>query len=50
VLLQDYETDSELTNFTALDGEDFHAQGDVWLINLDPTVGAEIKRPGLPLL
>jgi len=27
VLLQDYETDSELTNFTALDGEDFHAQG-----------------------
>ena len=27
VLLQDYETDSELTSFTALDGEDFHAQG-----------------------
>ena len=26
VLLQDYETDSELTSFTALDGEDFHAQ------------------------
>ena len=27
MLLQDYETDSELTSFTALDGEDFHAQG-----------------------
>ena len=27
VLLQDYKTDSELTSFTALDGEDFHAQG-----------------------
>ena len=27
VLLQDYETDRELTSFTALDGEDFHAQG-----------------------
>jgi hypothetical protein len=27
VLLQDYETDSELISFTALDGEDFHAQG-----------------------
>ena len=27
VLLQDYEADSELTSFTALDGEDFHAQG-----------------------
>jgi len=27
VLLQDYETDRELTCFTALDGEDFHAQG-----------------------
>ncbi len=26
-LLQDYETDRELTSFTALDGEDFHAQG-----------------------
>jgi hypothetical protein len=26
-LLQDYETDPELTSFTALDGEDFHAQG-----------------------
>ncbi len=25
-LLHDYETDSELTSFTALDGEDFHAQ------------------------
>ena len=24
-LLHDYETDSELTSFTALDGEDFHA-------------------------
>jgi len=27
VLLQDYEKDRELTSFTALDGEDFHAQG-----------------------
>ncbi len=27
VLLHDYETDSELTSFNALDGEDFHAQG-----------------------
>jgi hypothetical protein len=27
VLLHDYETDGELTSFTALDGEDFHAQG-----------------------
>jgi hypothetical protein len=27
VLLQDYETDRELTSFTALDGEGFHAQG-----------------------
>jgi len=26
-LLQDYEADSELTSFSALDGEDFHAQG-----------------------
>jgi len=26
-LLQDYETDSELTSFTSLDAEDFHAQG-----------------------
>ncbi|HSB04552.1 MAG TPA: hypothetical protein VLK23_05100 [Thermodesulfobacteriota bacterium] len=26
-LLKDYETDRELTSFTALDGEDFHAQG-----------------------
>jgi hypothetical protein len=26
-LLQDYETDSELTIFGALDSEDFHAQG-----------------------
>jgi hypothetical protein len=26
-LLQDYETDSELTSFSALDSEDFHAQG-----------------------
>jgi acyl-CoA reductase-like NAD-dependent aldehyde dehydrogenase len=26
-LLRDYETDSELTGFTALDAEDFHAQG-----------------------
>jgi hypothetical protein len=26
-LLQDYKTDSELTSFSALDGEDFHAQG-----------------------
>jgi hypothetical protein len=26
-LLHDYETDSGLTSFTALDGEDFHAQG-----------------------
>jgi len=26
-LLQDYETDRELTSFIALDGEDFHAQG-----------------------
>jgi hypothetical protein len=26
-LLHDYETDSELTSFSALDGEDFHAQG-----------------------
>jgi uncharacterized protein (DUF433 family) len=25
VLLDDYETDTELTAFTALDGEDFHA-------------------------
>ena len=27
VLLQDYEMDIELTSFTALEGEDFHAQG-----------------------
>ncbi len=27
VLLIDYETGSEITSFTALDGEDFHAQG-----------------------
>ncbi len=27
VLRRDYETDHELTSFTALDGEDFHAQG-----------------------
>jgi hypothetical protein len=26
-MLKDYETDSELTSFSALDGEDFHAQG-----------------------
>ncbi len=27
VLLQDYETDKDLTGFTALDGEAFHAPG-----------------------
>lgn len=27
LLLPDYERDDELTSFTALDGEDFHAQG-----------------------
>lgn len=26
-LLQDYESNGKLTSFTALDGEDFHAQG-----------------------
>ena len=27
LLLPDYKKDEELTSFTALDGEDFHAQG-----------------------
>ncbi len=27
LLLADYQTDPELTAFTALDGDDFHAQG-----------------------
>ncbi len=26
-LLEDYQNDTELTSFTALDGEDFHAEG-----------------------
>ena len=43
-LFADYAVDGELTAFSVLDGEDFHAWGEVWLINLEPTVGAEIRK------
>ena len=44
-LLPDYAAGGELTILTALDSEDFSMRrGEVWLINLDPTVGAEIKK------
>jgi len=44
-LLPDYAAGGELTILMALDSEDFSMRrGEVWLINLDPTVGAEIKK------
>jgi mRNA interferase MazF len=44
-LLPDYEAGGELTIFTVLDSEDISMlRGEVWLVNLDPTIGAEIKK------
>lgn len=48
-LYNDYVNDKELTAFSSLDIEIFMKQSEIWLIDLDPTQGAEIqkKRPAI---